>query len=218
MGHTHRLGHHGESCPLSPCHNVWNQCGTDREGCGCGVHQGRKKKKAVSEVFCWYCDREFDTEVILLQHQNVRLSFAQQSLTLHLGKTTHCTYSSLLCSAVPQVTPCPDIYFPDCAVAILYYMHDVCVCVRVRIELGCRAYRGRCPHCLCPLPEKGAVLAASSLLNSSHTTCPRSPLCRRVHMICSIDFDCDVLYDWCAVLPCRQLPSLLHPPPASLSS
>jgi hypothetical protein len=39
--------------------------------CVCVV-QGRKKKKEKDVVFCWYCDREFDSETTLVQHQRVR--------------------------------------------------------------------------------------------------------------------------------------------------
>lgn len=31
-----------------------------------------KKKKRVEKVFCYYCDREFDDEKILVQHQKAK--------------------------------------------------------------------------------------------------------------------------------------------------
>ncbi|KAF5944657.1 hypothetical protein HYC85_018734 [Camellia sinensis] len=33
---------------------------------------GKKKKRAVSKVWCYYCDREFDDEKILVQHQKAK--------------------------------------------------------------------------------------------------------------------------------------------------
>ncbi|XP_071724560.1 protein SUPPRESSOR OF FRI 4-like [Rutidosis leptorrhynchoides] len=33
---------------------------------------GKKKKRAASEVWCYYCDREFDDEKILVQHQKAK--------------------------------------------------------------------------------------------------------------------------------------------------
>ncbi|KNA14002.1 hypothetical protein SOVF_111430 [Spinacia oleracea] len=33
---------------------------------------GKKKKRPVEKVFCYYCDREFDDEKILLQHQKAK--------------------------------------------------------------------------------------------------------------------------------------------------
>lgn len=34
-------------------------------------HMGRKKKKQT-KPWCWYCNREFDDEKILLQHQKAK--------------------------------------------------------------------------------------------------------------------------------------------------
>ncbi|XP_021713825.1 protein SUPPRESSOR OF FRI 4-like isoform X1 [Chenopodium quinoa] len=33
---------------------------------------GKKKKRQIDKVFCYYCDREFDDEKILLQHQKAK--------------------------------------------------------------------------------------------------------------------------------------------------
>lgn len=33
---------------------------------------GKKKKRQTEKVFCYYCDREFDDEKILLQHQKAK--------------------------------------------------------------------------------------------------------------------------------------------------
>lgn len=33
---------------------------------------GKKKKRASSKVWCYYCDREFDDEKILVQHQKAK--------------------------------------------------------------------------------------------------------------------------------------------------
>lgn len=33
---------------------------------------GKKKKRAASKVWCYYCDREFDDEKILVQHQKAK--------------------------------------------------------------------------------------------------------------------------------------------------
>lgn len=37
-----------------------------------GVAMGKKKKRASSKVWCYYCDREFDDEKILVQHQKAK--------------------------------------------------------------------------------------------------------------------------------------------------
>jgi aspartate carbamoyltransferase regulatory subunit len=33
---------------------------------------GKKKKRASSKVWCYYCDREFEDEKILVQHQKAK--------------------------------------------------------------------------------------------------------------------------------------------------
>ena len=33
---------------------------------------GKKKKRATEKVWCYYCDREFDDEKILVQHQKAK--------------------------------------------------------------------------------------------------------------------------------------------------
>ena len=33
---------------------------------------GKKKKRQNDKVFCYYCDREFDDEKILVQHQKAK--------------------------------------------------------------------------------------------------------------------------------------------------
>lgn len=33
---------------------------------------GKKKKRVSSKVWCYYCDREFDDEKILVQHQKAK--------------------------------------------------------------------------------------------------------------------------------------------------
>ncbi|CAN1225611.1 Protein SUPPRESSOR OF FRI 4 [Linum grandiflorum] len=33
---------------------------------------GKKKKRVASKVWCYYCDREFDDEKILVQHQKAK--------------------------------------------------------------------------------------------------------------------------------------------------
>nr|GMC84238.1 protein SUPPRESSOR OF FRI 4 isoform X1 [Ipomoea batatas]GMD37369.1 protein SUPPRESSOR OF FRI 4 isoform X1 [Ipomoea batatas]GME06834.1 protein SUPPRESSOR OF FRI 4 isoform X1 [Ipomoea batatas] len=33
---------------------------------------GKKKKRASDKVWCYYCDREFDDEKILVQHQKAK--------------------------------------------------------------------------------------------------------------------------------------------------
>ncbi|KAJ0711568.1 putative transcription factor interactor and regulator LIM family [Helianthus annuus] len=33
---------------------------------------GKKKKRVSSDVWCYYCDREFDDEKILVQHQKAK--------------------------------------------------------------------------------------------------------------------------------------------------
>ena len=37
-----------------------------------GVIMGKKKKRVSSKVWCYYCDREFDDEKILVQHQKAK--------------------------------------------------------------------------------------------------------------------------------------------------
>ncbi|KAK3432432.1 hypothetical protein EUGRSUZ_E04313 [Eucalyptus grandis] len=49
----------------------------EREGSGAEafdwrVLMGKKKKRASSKVWCYYCDREFDDEKILVQHQKAK--------------------------------------------------------------------------------------------------------------------------------------------------
>eukprot|EP00040_Diaphanoeca_grandis_P038813 m.257407 g.257407 ORF g.257407 m.257407 type:complete len:398 (-) comp35275_c0_seq1:257-1450(-) len=54
---------------------------------------GRKKKKIVTNIFCWYCDREFDNEDTLIQHQKARhfkCPFCSKRLYTAPGMVIHC--------------------------------------------------------------------------------------------------------------------------------
>ena len=37
---------------------------------------GKKKKKEIVKPWCYYCDRVFDDEKILIQHQKAKVSYA----------------------------------------------------------------------------------------------------------------------------------------------
>ncbi|XP_058064724.1 BUB3-interacting and GLEBS motif-containing protein ZNF207-like [Anopheles bellator] len=53
---------------------------------------GRKKKKA-SKPWCWYCNREFDDEKILVQHQKAkhfRCDICHKKLYTGPGLSIHC--------------------------------------------------------------------------------------------------------------------------------
>lgn len=56
------------------------------------VIMGRKKKKPV-KPWCWYCNREFDDEKILIQHQRAKhykCPFCHKKLYSGPGLTVHC--------------------------------------------------------------------------------------------------------------------------------
>jgi hypothetical protein len=53
---------------------------------------GKKKKRAVEKVFCYYCDREFDDEKILVQHQKAKhfkCHVCHKKLSTASGMTIH---------------------------------------------------------------------------------------------------------------------------------
>ncbi|KAG8197008.1 hypothetical protein JTE90_004281 [Oedothorax gibbosus] len=53
---------------------------------------GRKKKK-LSKPWCWYCNREFDDEQILIQHQKAKhfkCSICHKKLFTGPGLAIHC--------------------------------------------------------------------------------------------------------------------------------
>jgi hypothetical protein len=55
---------------------------------------GKKKKKKESKPWCWYCDREFDDEKILIQHQKAkhfRCHLCHKKMNTAGGMVTHMT-------------------------------------------------------------------------------------------------------------------------------
>jgi len=54
----------------------------------------RKKRKRETKPFCWYCERTFDDEKILILHQRAkhfRCPHCQKKLTTASGMATHVT-------------------------------------------------------------------------------------------------------------------------------
>ncbi|CAN1810053.1 Protein SUPPRESSOR OF FRI 4 [Linum perenne] len=53
---------------------------------------GKKKKRVASKVWCYYCDREFDDEKILVQHQKAKhfkCHVCHKKLSTASGMTIH---------------------------------------------------------------------------------------------------------------------------------